>query len=83
VRPEGLGKLKKKFNDLICNRTRYLPACSIEPIRRWENPIIKIRSPAPPTHDPITTYKSGEERKKNVAKISSRANIREDIVGRS
>jgi hypothetical protein len=29
VRLEGLGKLKKKFNDLIGNRTRDLLACSI------------------------------------------------------
>jgi hypothetical protein len=30
VRLEGLGKLKK-FNDLIGNRTRDLPSCSIVP----------------------------------------------------
>jgi hypothetical protein len=32
VRLEGLNQLKKKkFNDLIGNRTRILPACSIVP----------------------------------------------------
>jgi hypothetical protein len=31
VRLEGLRKLNKKFNDLIGNRTRDLPACSIVP----------------------------------------------------
>jgi hypothetical protein len=31
VRLEGLGKLKKKSNDLIGNQTRDLPACSIVP----------------------------------------------------
>jgi hypothetical protein len=29
VRLEGLSKLKKKSNDVIGNRTRYLPACSM------------------------------------------------------
>jgi hypothetical protein len=28
---EGLGKLKKKFNDLIGNGTRDIPVCSIVP----------------------------------------------------
>jgi hypothetical protein len=32
VRLEGLGQLKK-FNDLIENRTRDLPACSVVPQR--------------------------------------------------
>jgi hypothetical protein len=31
VRQEGLGKLNKKFNDLIGNQTPDLPACSIAP----------------------------------------------------
>jgi hypothetical protein len=31
VRPEELGKMKKKIYDLIGNRTRNLPACSIAP----------------------------------------------------
>jgi hypothetical protein len=31
MRLEGLDKLKKKSNDLIGNRTRDLPACSIVP----------------------------------------------------
>jgi hypothetical protein len=30
VRVEGLGKIEKKFNDLIGNQTRDLPACSID-----------------------------------------------------
>jgi hypothetical protein len=31
VRVEELGQMKKKINDLIGNRTRDLPACSIVP----------------------------------------------------
>jgi hypothetical protein len=27
VRLEGIGKLKKKLNDFLGNRTRHLPAC--------------------------------------------------------
>jgi hypothetical protein len=30
-RLEGLGELKKKYNDVIGNRTRDLPACRTEP----------------------------------------------------
>jgi hypothetical protein len=33
VRLKGLGKLKKKSNELIRTRTRGLPACSIVPQR--------------------------------------------------
>jgi hypothetical protein len=33
VRLEGLGKLKRKINDLIVTRTRNLPACRIEPTK--------------------------------------------------
>jgi hypothetical protein len=38
VRPEGLGKIRKKFIYVIGSRTRDLPACSIVPRRNVEPP---------------------------------------------
>jgi hypothetical protein len=46
VRPVGLGKLKKKFNILIGNRTNDFPACSIasQPLRYREGNIIFFKT---------------------------------------